>query len=83
MKTKYTQTGQYVTVERDNLITGERETVTYLCIGIYVRTLDGHQVCDGLASRGPTLIANPITLLSVIKREMRVLVRAERRCLQS
>lgn len=83
MKTKYVRENQYLIVERDNLITGDRETVTYFCRGKYVWTLGGEQVCDGLASRGPTLIASPSTLLNVIRREMQVLMRNERRAVQS
>lgn len=72
-----------VTVERDDPFTGERCVTTYFCSGTYVRVRDREgrhpQVCVGLASRGPTLMASRETLPDVIRKELRRAQAVERR----
>lgn len=78
MKTRiYQEPNGNVTVESDDLFTGDRSTVTYFCPGSggYVRIADGNrypQVCEKLYSRGPTLMCSSADdLLRVIRREYR------------
>jgi hypothetical protein len=89
MKIKITVYSNNVTVERDDQITGERESVTYFVPRIpdgkpgYVRIRDAAgrypQVCEKLYGTGNTLMATPETLPAVIRRELRRRVAAERR----
>jgi hypothetical protein len=77
MKTKITVNSNEVTVERDDLLSGERVATTYFVpySGGYVRIRDdagrNPQVCEGLSERGPTLEATVETLPTVIRRELR------------
>ena len=92
MKTKITINGHDVTLERDDLITGERTTTTYFVPHLsggaagYVRIRDAAgrcpQVCRGLSGTGATLMATADTLPAVIRRELRRLVTIERRITQ-
>ena len=85
-KTKITVNDNYVTVEADDDSLAGRTTTTYFVRGDgklgYVRIDDAAgrypQVCNGLASRGETLMATAETLPAVIRREIRELRRAQR-----
>lgn len=89
MRTKITASGNDVTVERDCPYTGKRISTTYFAPYTasgrpgYVRIRDAAgrypQVCEMLASSGNTLEATPDDLLSVIRREYRRALAAERR----
>jgi len=88
MKTKITVDSNNVTVERDDPITGERETTVYFAPhnGGYVRIRDSAQrfpqVCDGLQSTGNALsVSSAVELAAVIRRELRRCVSIERRVL--
>lgn len=92
MKTKITVDRHTVDVERDDPITGERKTTTYFVrkdsedASGYVCILDPArkypQVCKSLGSTGSTLRATHETLPDVLRRELRRLVRIERRITQ-
>ena len=73
----------YVTIRYDS-IHGARVTRTFTCPmqGGYVRDLQHNQVCEHLASTGPTLKADHSTLAAVIRREYRAMRRAEKRHLK-
>jgi len=92
MKTKITvDSNHYVTVERDDLFSGERTTTTYFAPHLsngqagYVRIADRAgrfpQVCERLSSTGSTLMATPENLPAVIRRELRRRYAADRRIL--
>lgn len=92
MKTKITVGSNSVTVERDNLITGDRTSTTYFAPNLsggqpgYVRIHDKAgrypQVCERLSSTGSTLMATPETLPAVIRRELRRCVAAEKKLMR-
>jgi hypothetical protein len=89
MRTKITAQFNDVTVERTDLITGERTRTTYFVPHVsdgragYVRIRDTAgrypQVCERLYGTGNTLMATEATLGAVIRRELRRRVAAERR----
>jgi hypothetical protein len=91
MKTKFTlNTNGSVTVESDNLFSGERDERTYFCPanGGYVRQNVGRngnhaQVCEKLNHTGSTLScsASGAPLLTLIRREYNARRRADLRIL--
>lgn len=87
MKTKISkgQSENYVVVEYDDVITGERRTREFMAPanGGYVREWirgDWKQISDGLSNRGNTLYLNKgVSLIVMIRREYRAMRRAELR----
>jgi len=71
----------YVTVERDDPISGERTRRTYHVPngGGYVRDDLGQQVCEGLHLRGDTLRSSEEALPAVIRREYRRRIASDRK----
>ena len=87
MKTKITvNANRSVTVERDDIYSGERTQRTYFVgaatgLGyVHYYTANGgtFQICEGMCSTGNTLMASRDSLPAVLRRELRKLNAAEK-----